>query len=302
MTSKQLKQIAVALVVLLLLWGASEILLNRSDRTRGERIVPAVDQARTDSVVIARQADTVRLARRNGIWTVNGQLASPDEVEGFFRQLGDTTPPEIAAQSSAVHGRMGVDSSKGRMVQVYQGGQAAVRLIVGERGPDYQSSYVRRPGEEVVYLRYGPFAGFVDRAVDDWREKRMANVPPDSVAQVDVTRHRVRYSLKRDNSGWVFGNGQRADSNSVLSFLQKLHPLNATGFATPNEIRGISFARPDLRLVMRNHRGEVITNLVGDSMPNGYWVRHDSGGPVFRNGVWIADEMTPHDSTLKKRG
>src|ERR1041385_4581093 len=185
MTPRQLKIIGLVLLVALALWGASELLTRKSDKTMGQRLFPAMTASDVDSIVIMRKTDTVRLVKKNALWTVNGQLASGTEMEGFFKQLADTAPPEIAAENSASHQRMGVDSTNSRRVRIYGGGQPKVDLLVGERGPDYQSSYVRRPNEQRVYLRYGPFAGFVDRGVDDWREHKMANVKADSVARVD---------------------------------------------------------------------------------------------------------------------
>ncbi|MBI4421651.1 MAG: DUF4340 domain-containing protein [Gemmatimonadetes bacterium] len=303
MSPKQLKVISGALAVLLLLWGASELFSRKSDKTLGERLFPPLALTDVDSIVIARKADTVRLVRPagRGIWMVNGHLASALEMEGFFKVLADTARPEIAAENAASHQRMGVDSAGGRKVKVYGGGQVKLDVIVGERGPDYQSSYLRRPTEERVYLRLGPFAGFVDRGVDDWREHRMANLTVDSVGQVDVTRHGRRYSLVKKDGTWQFADGKPADSAAVARYLRNLSPLNATGFATPNEARSISFARPDLRLLVKDARGGTVLHLLGDSMPNGYWVRADSGGPIYRNGVWVADEMAPHDSTLRAK-
>ena len=133
-------------------------------------------------------------------------------MEGFFKVLADTTRPEIAAENAASHKRMGVDSAGGRKVKIYGGGQIKVDLIVGERGPDYQSSYVRRPTEQRVYLRPGSFAGFIDRGVDDWREHRMANIKPDSVGRVDVQRKSLRYGLAKKDGKWQFGDGKPADS------------------------------------------------------------------------------------------
>src|SRR6185295_11443181 len=152
MTPKQIKIILVVLGVLLVLWGASEAFSRKSDKVMGERIFPPLDQGGVDSVVITRKADTSHLVRRQGFWTVNGELAAQTEMDGFFKQLADTTSPEIAAENSASHQRMGVDSTASRRVRIYAGGQPKVDLLVGERGPDYQSSYVRRPSEQRVYL------------------------------------------------------------------------------------------------------------------------------------------------------
>lgn len=301
MTPKQLKQIAIALVVLLALWGASEALSRRSDRTAGDALYSSVPESQVDSVVIARPEDTVRLVKHPGYWAVNGHRASPAEVEGFVQQLADTARPEIAGESKAVHQRMGLDSAQGRHVRVFAGGKPAIELLVGERGPDYQSSYVRKPGEDRVYLRFGPFAGFVDRQVDDWRDRRMANIPKDSARRADVTRHGRRYSLVRKEGKWQFTDGRPADSVLAQKLLNSLSPATATGFATAEEAKKISFRQPDLRVVVIGAHNDTLIHLLADSMPNGYWVRNDSGGPIFRNGVWIADEIAPHDSTLRGR-
>jgi hypothetical protein len=301
MTPKQLKAIAIALVVALVLWGASELLTKKSDKVMGQKLFPALEAGSVDSIVIQRKADTLHLVKGRGLWTVNGQLASGTEMEGFFKQLADTTSPEIAAENSASHQRMGVDSVNSRRVKIFSAGQPRVDVFVGERGPDYQSSYVRRPGEQRVYLRYGPFAGFIDRGVDDWREHRMANVKPDSVARIDVQRKNLRYSLVRKDGKWAFGNGGAVDTAAVSRLIKNLSPLTATGFATADDAKKISFAKPDLRLVVKDAKGGTMVNLIADSMPNGYWVRADSGGPIFRNGVWIADEMTPWDTTVRAK-
>jgi hypothetical protein len=301
MTPQTLKRIMIVLVVLLALWGVSEALTKRSDKVLGSRIFPALEAASVDSIVVKRKADTIRLVRQPKFWTVNGHLASAAEMDGFFKQLADTTAPEIAAQNAASHQRMGVDSLSGRRVTIYGGGKEAVDLLVGERGPDYQSSYVRRPTEPTVYLRYGPFAGFVDRAVDDWREHRMANVTPDSVARVDVQRENRRYSLVKKDGKWQFADGRPADSAAVGRYLKALSPLSATGFATAAEAKAIKFTRPDVRVQVKDAAGNTLVHLVADSMANGYWVRADTGGPIFRNGIWVADEMAPWDSTLRKK-
>ncbi|MSR06036.1 MAG: DUF4340 domain-containing protein [Gemmatimonadetes bacterium] len=301
MTPKQLRLIARVLVVLLVLWGVSEFLSRRSDKTVGAKLYSAVPMSLTDSIVIARDTDTVRLVRYPKYWSVNGHRASALELEGFFKQVADTTPPEIAGESKAVHERMGLDSAKGRYVRVFSQGKPVIELIVGQRGPDYQSSFVRKSGEERVYLRLGPFAGFVDRGVDDWREHQQANIPVDSARRVDVTRHARRYALVRKDTVWQFSDGRPAESVLVQRLLRNLSPSNATGFATAEEAKKINFRNPDLRVVVIGTHDDTLTSLWADSMPNGYWVQHDSGGPIFRNGVWIADEIAPNDSTLRVR-
>jgi hypothetical protein len=97
MTPRQLKIIGLVLLVALVLWGASELLTRKSDKTMGQRLFPALTASDVDSIIVMRKTDTVRLVKQKTFWTVNGLLASATEMEGFFKQLADTMPPEIAA-------------------------------------------------------------------------------------------------------------------------------------------------------------------------------------------------------------
>ena len=129
----------------------------------------------------------------------------------------------------------------------------------------------------------------------------MANVTPDSVARVDVQRENRRYSLVKKDGNWQFGDGRPVDTAAVARYLKALSPLSATGFATATEAKTIRFTRPDVRVQVKDAAGNTLVHLVADSMANGYWVRADTGGPIFRNGIWVADEMAPWDSTLRKK-
>src|SRR5205823_6310082 len=65
------------------------------------------------------------------------------------------------------------------------------------------SAYVRRPGDSHVFLCRGRLASLADRAADEWRDKRIAVVTPDSVVLVDVERGKDRYTLRRAGKAWT---------------------------------------------------------------------------------------------------
>ena len=77
------------------------------------------------------------------------------------------------AQDSGSFARLNVDSATGRWLRVTDGGKPLLRLIVGARGSEYGSAYVRLPGDAHVYLWRGRLASLADRTADDWRDKRI---------------------------------------------------------------------------------------------------------------------------------
>jgi hypothetical protein len=257
-----------------------------------------------DTIHVSRTGDTIILVKRAaGDWTVNGHKASPTEMTGFFQALADSQPPTVAAESKAVHQRMGVADSGSRKLRIVGKGKPLADLLIGERGRDYQSSYVRKPGEDRVYLYPGRLASFVDRAVDDWRDHRMATVTPEKVARLDIQRRAWRYSLARKDGVWQHAGGKPIDTTAVRRLLDRFNPLTATGFATAAQADSANFRNPDMRVTLLGPSGDSLAALVFDSVSTGYYVKEarDPANVVFRTGVWVADEIAPADSTLKPK-
>src|SRR3989454_10724258 len=201
MTSKQLKLIAAALAVLLLLWGGRAPLSRGSDTITGSLAVPALVEADVDTITIVKGTDSIVLVKQApppapAAWTVNGHRAAPDQVRDLFQALQDTVRPDLVAQDSSSSARLNVDSAAGRWLRVRGGGggggggggKPLLLLIVGARGSGYPSVYVRRPGDTYVYLWRGRLGQLMDRGggVGEGRATRVAALQRASVGSVDA--------------------------------------------------------------------------------------------------------------------
>jgi hypothetical protein len=298
-TPKQLLRAALALVILVFLWGAVQLFRkSRADRPVGIRM-PVTSAAATDSIVIISSSDTLRVVRHPQGWTVNGFPADTSAVNQFFSALADTTATsEMVAESPGSLPRLGVDST-GRRVVIWSGGQSHLDLVFGRHGPDFEGVYVRRPAESVVYLLHGGLPDAVERRLDDWRDKKMAAVPPDSVTRVEIARGARSYRLVRDQ-GWRFADGTPADSAAVVRLLENFRALSATGFPSPAQADSARFTRPRRQLRLFGPSGPRLT-LLFDSTASGFLVRADTARAVYLFSSWAADQLTPPDSLLRKR-
>jgi hypothetical protein len=307
MSSKQLKAIALGLVVVLLLWGASELFSRGSDELTGSLSLAAIAPGDADTIALVKGADSVVLVKQSATaWTVNGRRAALDAVHDLFQALKDSVPPELVAQDSSSFTRLMVDSAAGRWLRVRGAGRPLLQLIVGGRGAELASAYVRRPGDDRVYLWRGRLAQLVDRAADDWRDKRIAVVKPDSVTAVEVERGRDRYTLRRAGTAWKL-NGAETDSGAVARTLEKYRVITATGFATAAQADSARRLRPVRRLTLHGARGTTLVSLRFDSIPGGFWVQRagstaagSEAGVVYRLNSWDVDGLTPARGTLAR--
>jgi len=118
MSARHLRLIAIGLVVLLLLWGGSELLSRGSDSVTGSLALPALSQTDVDTIALIKAADSIVLRRESPTaWSVNGHRAAPDAVRDVFQALADTARPELVAQAPASFARLGVDSAAGVLVR-----------------------------------------------------------------------------------------------------------------------------------------------------------------------------------------
>lgn len=305
MSTKQLLRLAVLLAGLLLVWGAAA-LARRREAAPAEADAfrpPRISRAGTDSVLLWRPGDTTVLIRRDtSSWTVNGHPAAPDAVADLFAAFADSAAgSELVAQRRTSHASLGVDSAGGIRVRVMGSGRTLADLVVGHRSTDASGGYVRYAEQEPTYLVHGRLVDILSRRSDEWRDHRMAAVPADSVAAIEVSRGKRAYMLRRTDRTWVLTPGGPADSARVADLLAAYRAVDASGFASAAQADSAHFAPPDrrTRLLRRDHT--PLLTLVFDSTAGGFWVRPDSGTTIYRIESFTADRLAPADSTLRAR-
>lgn len=299
MSGDRLKQIAAALAVLIVLWGAVEIFRGGFDEATSDFRLPAVTAEEADSVVFEQTAGTVVLAKGGEGWTVNGHRAAPSGIEDFFEVLADAPAGQLAAQSAETHGRLEIDDGAARVIRIMGEGDTLAQLLVGKRAPGFQDTYFRRPGESDVYAVRTRLATYVDRRVDDWRDKAIAELDPDSVQSADIAVAGEAYTLQRDGDTWVLGDGAAADSGTVARFLDQYRLLNAIRFVEPDDDPP-DFDPPDRTAVLRNASGDTLLGLALDSTSGGFWVRKTGDTTVYQLSTFVANRVAPVDSTIRQ--
>lgn len=298
MSLKQLKRLAIALGVLILAWLSIEIIRDEPGDGITFLTMPNLAQGEIDSIVITRATNRVSLVAGDAMaWSVNGFRADSGAVADFTDNLVEDVRAELVAQNAASHGRFTIGDGEARRLQVYRGGDAMLDLLVGQRGSDFQSIYVRWPDDDDVYLARSQLGTFVDRPFNDWRDKRIAAVPADSIAEVVISG---RYTLTRADSGQWDLDGSPADSAAVARLLNQFAALNASGFPTSAQMDSVDLEEPDRHLLLRNAARDVLAELSFDSTSaSGYWVRRGGDSTVYRLDRFRVDQLVPADSTLR---
>ncbi len=305
MSPTALKRAAMALVILVVLWGVAALLRGSASDEIASLALPQLTAADVDRIVIERRADTVDLVKDGATWQVNGWEASQTNVDELFTALGEVNDgSELVARSPSSHARMGVDAASGRRFRFMRDDDTLADFTVGDRTGRGRggAGFVRPAGEDNVYRSAARLPRLADRGVAGWRERRIAALAVETVTLVDVVRTDGAYALARSDSGQWTVDGAAADSMAVMRVVGAFRDLQAAGFPTPEQERdSVDVSDPYRRITLRTGPADTLLSLVFDSTETGAWVQRTSGGPVYRLDRWRIDALMPADSTLRAR-
>ncbi len=294
MSAKALRNLVVALIVVLLLWGGTVMLSGRGEAKGTDSEIADVFVGLTPDAVTAvrmcRPGDTISLTRTGAGWDVDGWAADSAQVAGLFKTLADTNVGDLVATNPANHERMGVSEDSAWTV-VFDVGPGSRTLLVGDRGPRYGTAYVRLPGENAVYLAEGDLRARMDRSLTEWRNKRIAAVDTGEVARIEVGRAGAPYALVRADSSWTVEGGATADTSAVQTMLAGLADVRADGFTSESDsIGGLPEA---LTLTALSPKGDTLAALRFGEGSGTRWARARGDSVLYTVEGWRVDRLAP---------
>ena len=300
MSSLHLRRLAIAVVVLLALWGLSALISHRSDKIRGSLVLPVLPPTLKDTIAIIHGRDTVRLAQvAPDVWTANGFPATPGKGTELLKAIGDTAPRDLASISASSFGRMGLDSTAWTL-RVGPAAQPRFTLLIGKSGSEYGSAYVRLPKSDTAYLWRGTMPYLVQRTPDVWRDHRIATIAPDSIESIEIGLHGKRFTIERQAKGWTVA-GQKADSLKMGVLLAQFRNLDAQGFGGPHTVDSLRRVKPrgQRTLTVHGKRGAALLWLTLDSASGSYWGTRARDSVAYRIENYQVFQLTPAADSLR---
>ena len=301
MSSDRLRQLAIALVCMVVLWGLVSVLRGGSGEiTEDGFTLPAFVADELTEITISGRGDSITLTRLDDGWLVNGYEATPALIDRFIGSLSDAdVRGELISISVGSHERLGVTESTGKFLRLVDASGPTGSFFAGNSGTGFGTLFVRRPDSDSTFLLRSGLGNHVSRSVDDWREHEIISIDPETVSSIEVSRGRASYVLVRGggDSGWHFSDGARADSAAVVRMLGRFRSLQATGFASSDD--SVNFDNPDIVVGLTDSSGTEILRLELDSTATGYWVKEANDSTVFELVRWSVLQLAPADSLFR---
>ncbi len=207
-------------------------------------------------IEIRYQNQGFRLVKEGGRWLVEDGFPRPakeDLVTSLLKELSDLYG-EPRAKGKKYFSRFKVDRKNALEIVLKEGDRVLATILVGKRGPQWESSFVRLASKEEIYLvpvnllakfeiwADNPVAPeakvFVDHTVLDLKAKDLKRL---------VFQDEISWELEKKKEGFLFTQGDKSRKLSLEeteTFLRKVFPLIAEELVPPQK-----FSKPKARLV-----------------------------------------------------
>ena len=302
----------IALIVLLAVLAGAAWLQNR--RTAGPEIaaaapggalLPAVDLSTVRAIAIAEAVATTHLARVEGNWCVTEMENYPadlDRLRELIRSLDGAEAGQIAEKGPEHLAEFGL-AADGELKPIrisLEHAQGTTVLSLGRmREPQAGAAYwgpalgrYARVDEGPVQLLKEDIRG-VQTDSDQWWDRKLLEVPPEALRQVDADVGGEAFAVTRDTNGTytLMGavEGENLDAGAASRLFGALRNLRAQKILTEAEGGGSNFAATDLFKAAAD--GATYAIQVGAARPD------EGGGRAVKIDVTAAESATPEQRT-----
>lgn len=172
MNEKVIRNLGIALLVLLALYGILRWQQNRSyepAKPAGFNF-EAITAKNTKTIEVKSATDKYKLIKKNGKWQLKKREVDQAAIEAVFTGLKNATIAQIAATTKVKLVSLQVDDQSGKQV-TFTTNKDRFTFIMGKQGMDGNSFYIRLPKEQKAYQASGTLGAAFAKKASDWYKK-----------------------------------------------------------------------------------------------------------------------------------
>lgn len=207
MLSRSNVLLAIVLVAQLVLLAISVVTSSRIETRPPEPILAAMTAADVERIRFADDLDNeVTIARGEAGWVLPGADDFPvdgDKVEELLDKVEGLDTRRLIATNPVNFARLEVaDNDFRRKLNLESGGAAQLLYLGGSGGVD--TVYLRRAGEDNVYLGQGLSSWELSTQTSTWLDANYVNAPLADLVEIRVDNAEGRFTFMRDGDNWRY--------------------------------------------------------------------------------------------------
>ncbi len=302
--------IAIALLLIVLYPYIEETLFPQKMGNKADEIDLAyLKKDRIKEIIIDKGEHGILRLISDGGWKVDRYMADKQEIDAFFREISNTRIGSMVSKNRANHQSFNVDDEHGyKLTIVPISDKSEKTFIIGNEARGFDSFYIRKAGDERVYIAHSRLRRFLENDLDSWRDKTVLNLSKEGLSII-----KIRYPdsntvtlRSEDGKGWRYigrdGNEIDVSDEIMRRIFNTISPLKAVGFVHEDkDIKGFKEAKgkTHVEFVDRSGKKTVHLSLLKDK---GEWLGIVEGkDEVYRIPSYRVESLLIKGSDIKKK-
>jgi hypothetical protein len=248
--------------------------LDKSAKDLRDKRLLVFEQDKLSRVELAAKKQAIEFGRNKDQWQIvkpKPLRADDSKVEELIRKLGEAKMDLTASDADQKKAAAAFSSGTAVAIAKLTDASGTEELQVRKNKDDY---YAKSTAVEGVYKVGSDLGTGLDKAVDDFRNKKLFDLgftDPDKIEFHDGAK---AYFLTKGGSDWFSGDGKKVDSISVESFVEKVRDLAASKFVDSG------FSTTQLEVTATSNRGKTIEKVL-ISKDGDHYVAEREGEPAL---------------------
>ncbi len=279
-----MKRILIPAVILVVIVGIWLVQSRMESKSIAPKTVPhflQINLSEINHIDVRTTADTLTFRLTDSKWILDGtppRVTDSNAVETMISAVANLKVGNVISENPERQREFLVDTTAGNFVQFYNGDKLLGSLFIGKMSPDFAHTYIRKPGSKQVYLAEGMLTYIFNRKHNQWLNRTIFTLNPDSVKSVEFIYADNTFHISKSASQWYvakkpYRDSLQADSLKVENFLVQFCRLKASDFAGSADSGLVQFNPPDLTININMHNGTARTvefSPIGEKSPRAY--------------------------------
>jgi hypothetical protein len=302
----------ITLAILVLLAICYLIMYQSEKQSLSEKEVGnflTVDSGMVNKISIRRLGTVIEFQKAGEDWNVNDRGKSYLTEKGAVQQLANlahtTSVGEIISSNPDKQMLFQVDTITGNRVTFYRDANELVSVIIGKTGTDNQSTYVRKPESNDVYVAKGNLARFLNRPASGYRDKTLLTIDTTQIATISFKSKEIDYRIGRQDSLWriVPAKGEPAnpDPQKMSNLLRQLAQIRWNSSPPEGDTVRPDFLQPTVAVDISMLDGSIKSlRFVEQGTENKvYYVQSPTGDETFIVYDYVVTNLVKKPDELK---
>lgn len=154
-----------------------------------------------DEITIARNSETIRLYRKEGMWRINkeGFPADSGAVRKLEKKLLDLQITDLTSRRSHYE-RFGLTPENAIGVIVKKGGVVVRNILIGNKSSKTSHTFIRIGGRPEIFKVSGVLRSQFGKTVEGYRDRNILNAAPESIVSVEINYNNKKYTFARESA------------------------------------------------------------------------------------------------------